>query len=84
MERFSRPAVALIIDWVPEQGEDIYSILLDSERIAVIEIPRSSCLDVDSISEAVVTVSDYTKRNLSTACRQKLDAALELIGELQY
>lgn len=31
---------AYVIDWIPEQGEDIYFVLASLEEVCVIEIPR--------------------------------------------
>ncbi|MBY8934410.1 hypothetical protein J1G32_08815 [Pseudomonas fluorescens] len=33
------PAInlAFVLDWVPEQGEDIYWVLIDNSRVAMIE-----------------------------------------------
>jgi hypothetical protein len=34
------PATAFVLDWVPEQSEDIYTILDGDQRVLTIELPR--------------------------------------------
>ncbi|MFQ3789863.1 hypothetical protein [Halomonas sp. A29] len=49
--------LAYILDWVPEQGEDIFTVLVDSDAVAVFELPRSGCEVVKASS--VKAVSNY-------------------------
>ena len=48
---------ALIVNWIPEQGEDIYWILIDESRIAVIEVPRRTNIDVGDMPIEILSVS---------------------------
>jgi hypothetical protein len=31
---------AFVIDWIPEQGEDIYTIVVPPDTVAIVEVPR--------------------------------------------
>lgn len=74
------PAInlAFVLDWVPEQGEDIYWVLVDNSRVAMIEIPRSTNKTPEYPLIEVQSIDDY-KTRLSKTARRKLIAALELI-----
>jgi hypothetical protein len=72
---------ALVINWIPEQGEDIYWILIDERRVAVVEVPRRPDVDVNDIPIEIMSVSEYQKRRLSVETRNKLDVALGLMRE---
>ncbi|MCC7716732.1 hypothetical protein [Janthinobacterium lividum] len=79
--RFPALSFALVINWIPEQGEDIYFVLVDEKRIVVIEVPRTAAAQdafpvVDSLN-----VADYRNRKLSVDVRRKLDEALILMRE---
>ncbi|MCA1323555.1 hypothetical protein [Herbaspirillum sp. alder98] len=71
----SRP---MLIDCIPEQGEDIYWVLVSSREIAVVEIPRRKCGAPGDILE-IVEVETYRSKRLGRDSRQRLAMALELI-----
>ncbi len=71
---------ALIVDWIPEQGEDIYWVLIDLRRIAVIEIPRLSD-DIADVSVDILDLNSYKNQRLSAEPRRKLEVAIELMKE---
>ncbi|MBC7805882.1 MAG: hypothetical protein H7145_07000 [Akkermansiaceae bacterium] len=52
---FPETKFTLLLHWLPEQGEDIYRVLMDDLRIAVLEIPRRA--DVIP-AEVVVEIMD--------------------------
>ncbi|MFC5475785.1 hypothetical protein [Paraherbaspirillum soli] len=72
---------ALIVNWIPEQVEDIYWVLIDSERIAILDVPRLSGVDKADVPVEVLTVHTLQKRRLSVETRRKLEVALELMLE---
>jgi len=72
---------ALLINWLPEQGEDIYWVLIDSQRVAVVEIPRETNVDVKNVLIEAVPVSEYQKRTSTAVKRRKFKAALDLMRE---
>ena len=60
---------AYVLEWIPDQGEDIYIILIDSEVIAKIEVDRFDMTIKPSIEE--VSISRY-KKNLKKINQIKL------------
>lgn len=74
-EYFPSMRTAYVIGWTPEQGEDIYSILINTDIIAVIEIDR-----FDSDSKPIIekiSIRSY-KQGLSKAGQIKLAVAIDL------
>ena len=69
---------ALPLGFLPEQGEDIYYILVNHENIMEIEIPRNNTSTLKDINYTIFSVYDY-KKNLSSRKRQELEVALRLM-----
>jgi hypothetical protein len=65
---------ALVIDWIPEQGEDIYEVLHCSE-VLQIEIPHEGT----SHSIECVPLETYLRRRLGRPKRIKLAVALDML-----
>lgn len=72
---FPEMKTAYIIHWIPEQGEDIYKILIDDNNILEIELDR-----YDSHNEPIVEITTITKyiQGLSKQNQIKLAVALDL------
>ncbi len=34
---------AFVIDWIPEQGEDIYTVVIPPDTVTIVEISRDDC-----------------------------------------
>lgn len=66
---------AYIIHWIPEQGEDIYKILINDSIIAEIELDRYNT-EVEPIVDSK-TIPQYLQ-GLSKQSRIKLAVALDL------
>ncbi len=68
-----------IVGWIPEQEEDIFTILVNGKKIVEIEISRISPAE-NPVRCDVLTVQEYLKQNpaLSKTTRRKLDAAIQL------
>ncbi|GAB1045629.1 MAG: hypothetical protein SPiBPW_40000 [Shewanella algae] len=68
-----------IVGWIPEQGEDIFTVLVDGDKVVEVEISRVSPAE-NPVSFDVLTVREYLKQNpdLSKTSRRKLDAAIQL------
>jgi hypothetical protein len=67
-----------VVRWIPEQGEDLYHVLIDGKSVAHIEISR-----VDGDVERVCRtwpVDEYIRENpnMTKLERRKLDIAIEL------
>ena len=64
-----------ILNWTPEQDEDIYIILVNLDKIAKVEISR-----INSLEEPVVEIFNLKdfKKGLSKVFQVKLAVAIEL------
>ena len=80
-ERFPDITNAFLLKMIPEQGEDIYYILLNSSLIAVIEISRINH-DITNALIDKIAVNEY-KVNLSSSSRKILDMAMKLQNKKQ-
>ena len=78
-EKFPEINVAFILDWIPEQAEDIYWVLIDVGRVAIIEVPRSAKRTPDGPLVEVRSIENYNDKKLSKRARRKLKVALDLI-----
>jgi hypothetical protein len=67
-----------ILRWIPEQGEDLYDILVDGVIVVHIEMRRGIQATVDT--SQVRPVEEYLKarKHLTRRERRKLDLALQL------
>jgi len=75
---FPKMRTAYVLDWVPEQGEDIYYILIDSNYVAQFEVSRLESNAVRIVKYC--TVKEYLKR-LRKHRLLKLLLALRLASE---
>ena len=66
---------AYIIDWTPEQGEDIYRVLVNTDYIAMVELDRINP-NAGPIVEKM-PLSEY-QQGLSKSARIKLAVAIDL------
>lgn len=67
-----------VFTWIPEQGEDLYDVLLDGMTVAHVEVPRPGLpgqvvVDVMSLSRY-----RYLHRAQTKMVRRKLEAAIRL------
>lgn len=70
---------AYIIDWIPEQGEDIYKLLINDNIIVKIELDRYN-EEIEPIVESK-SISEYLQ-GLSKRNQIKLGVALDLTKNL--
>ena len=75
---FPKMYSAYVLDWIPEQGEDIFTVLVDDNTVATFELSRLNC----ELAEAqnVRMTKDY-QRALQKHKMIKLLIALELAAE---
>lgn len=80
---FPSLSLAPVLHWIPEQGEDIYWVLIDCDRIAVVEIPWCAAQgeQLGAPFVKILSVHDYKKKGFSKTGRRKFEAALELMSE---
>lgn len=71
-----------LLRWIPEQGEDLYDVLVDGATVAHIEIPRRNP-DQETVFETW-PVEEYrrTRKTLTKPERRKLELALHLARSL--
>jgi len=69
---------AYVLDWIPEQGEDIYTILVNVDSIAEIEVPM--CNNNTPKVIRIIAVSDF-QRYLRKHKRIKLSLGLEMASK---
>ncbi|EPX55097.1 hypothetical protein D187_009603 [Cystobacter fuscus DSM 2262] len=74
---------AFVVDWIPEQGEDIYTVVAGPDLLVVVEVDRLS-VAVEPIVE-VFSVRDYKKAHpsLTISSRRKLELGLEMLRRLE-
>jgi len=68
-------ADAFVLDWVMDQGEDIYTVLVSPDEIVVVEVPR----DDGEILVVRRTLADY-RRGCRKSARIKIAVALDLLA----
>ena len=69
---------AFVIDWIPEQGEDIYTVAVPPGTIAIVEIPRDESL-IDPIIEKL-PFDQYRRdsKHMTKAIRRKLSVVKDI------
>ncbi|QTH43043.1 hypothetical protein J4772_00685 [Cohnella sp. LGH] len=72
---FGEVKSAYILNWTPEQGEDIFTILVDLDKIAKVEISRVNHSEIPLIE--TYNLKDFQKR-LSKIFQIKLAVAIDL------
>jgi hypothetical protein len=67
-----------ILNWIPEQGEDLYDVLVDGVTVVHVEIPHTA-QGSDEVFEQC-SVEDYlkSKKSLTRPDRRRLELALRL------
>lgn len=68
-----------LLDWLPEQGEDIYTILVDANQVVEVELSRVD-RDANPVSFEVTPLNEYLKshRVLFKFTRRKIDVVAKL------
>lgn len=74
-KEFGEIKSAFVLNWTPEQGEDIYTVLVNASNIVYLEISKEN----DSlISFSVNSVREYEKRLRGKPGRIQLAVALDI------
>jgi hypothetical protein len=70
-----------IVDYIPEQYEEIYEVLVDGKTVVSVELSRK-IVDAPAVLESW-SLDDYMKRKgrLSKLARRRLNFAMELANE---
>jgi hypothetical protein len=69
------------MNFVPDQAEDIYWVLVSRTDVAEIEIPRGEHAENNPPSLKIIALAAYQKKRHSRDVRQKLEVAVELIKD---
>ena len=67
---------AFVLHWIPEQGEDIYEILINEHEILAVEISR---IDTGECVTKIISLDEFLSRTRSKQKMIKLAVALDLI-----
>ena len=77
-DNFPTAESAYILQWIPEQGEDIFWILIKPSIVSVIEVPRLGNHLTSKSTFRVMTTDDYLKRRLTPETKRKVSLAVKL------
>jgi len=82
LSEFRNLEQAFVIDWIPEQGEDIYTIAVSEEIIATVEIPR----DENTREKPLIEITSFERyerdaKNMTKATRRKLSTIKKLLKD---
>lgn len=77
-DNFPTADSAYILQWIPEQDEDIFWILIKPSIVSIIEVPRSSNHLMSKSTFRVMTTDDYLKRRLTPKTKRKVNLAVKL------
>lgn len=69
---------ALLIKSIPEQAEDIFWIMIDLNRIAVLEIPRQSD-ELADVKNEIIDINAFKQQITSKESRRRFNAAEKLM-----
>ena len=67
---------AFVLHWIPEQGEDIYEILINEHEIIAVEISRTKMSDCVA---RTISVGEFLSQTRSKQKKIKLAVALDLV-----
>ncbi len=71
-----------VFRWIPEQGEDLYDVLVDGVTVAHVEIPRGDPYQESLFETWPVEEYRRTRQSLTKPERRKLELALQLARSL--
>lgn len=78
LAEFGSVEQAFVIHWIPEQGEDIYTVAVPPNTIATVEIPRDQSLLVPPIEK--VPFDQYLRhsKHMTKSIKRKLSHVRDL------
>lgn len=78
LAEFGSVEKAFVINWIPEQGEDIYTVAVPPGTIATVEIPRDESPIVPIIEKVPFDQYRRDSIRLTKAIRRKLSVVRDL------
>lgn len=76
LELLSGCASTYVLNWIPEQGENIYELLVSEQEVLIVEIPKADNLP---LSVRSILMGDYLNRVKSKQKKLRLSIAMRLI-----
>jgi hypothetical protein len=73
--RYHAMRTAYVLDWIPEQGDDTYCVLIDAKTVVWVEVSREEGVSPTIVDE--MSLHRY-QNGLSKTGRIKLSVALDL------
>mgnify|MGYP003576315423 CR=1 FL=1 len=67
---------AFVLHWIPEQGEDIYEVLINEHEVFLVEIPRDGMTDCVA---KTLPMNEFLERTHSRQKKIKIAVAIDLI-----
>ncbi len=77
LRHFPELRSAFLLDWTPEQCEDIYSVMVEDQYIAAVEITR----DGNEVRFEVMPVVEYQRTLKNRVAKIKLAVALDIYSK---
>jgi hypothetical protein len=81
LTEFGSVEKAFVIDWIPEQGEDIYTVAVPPGTIATVEIPRDESLIVPIIEKIPFDQYRRDSKRMTKEIRRKLSVVRDLLAQ---
>jgi hypothetical protein len=80
-EGFPNASRGHLLQWLPDQGEDIFWVLIDPSKVAVIEIPRSNHGVGGAPLCKTIALQEYLSRPLTSENRRKARLAAKIMAK---
>jgi hypothetical protein len=73
LSEFGNLLKAFVIDWIREQGEDIYTVVVPPDTVAIVEVSRDDCAPDEPVIQSV-PFDQYRRatKNTTKEIRRKL------------
>ena len=79
LSEFGNLSKAFVIDWIPEQGEDIYTVVVPPDTVAIVEVSRDDGAPEMPLIQRV-PFDQYRRRTRGTT--KEMRRALAVLGRL--
>jgi hypothetical protein len=78
LAEFGSVEKTFVINWIPEQGEDIYTVAVPPGTIATVEIPRDESPVVPIIEKVAFDQYRRDSKRMTNEIRRKLSVVRDL------
>jgi hypothetical protein len=80
-EGFPNARRGYLLQWLPDQGEDVFWVLIDPSMVAVIEIPRANNGVGGAPLCKTIGLQEYLSRPLTSENRRKAKLAAKMMAK---